>query len=115
MSEDKPSIAELRRRLQFLDEGLEQHLQTRRLWIVTKPLNLFRQVWPMRTELVVARNASEARKLVRDKLYEIPGRCTPVELKAVELDMSTSRLLDVHDEEVRALMVMAQEEDRVTG
>jgi hypothetical protein len=100
---DKPSVAELRAHARAIDDGLEHHQQRRRLWLVTKPYKFFCKDWTMPPTLVLARNAVEARKLVRDSYYA-RGREVPADLESAEVSLADSRILDEHDEEVRLMI-----------
>ena len=97
---DDLSVAELRAHARAIDEGLEHHQLRRRLWVVTKPYKMFSKDWIMSPELVLARSAPEARKLVREEFYKM-RRDVPQELDAIEIDTTASRILDARDEEVR--------------
>lgn len=109
MSDDRPSVAEIRAHARAIDEGLEHHQQRRRLWLVSKPYRFLSREPSVRPHLVLARNAVEARMLVRDKFYK-ERRDVPHGLEAVEVDTTASRILDGHDEEIR--IAVAQDEAR---
>ena len=105
---DKPTVAELRAHARAIDEGLEEHQQQRRLWLVTKPFKFLSRDWTMPPTLVLARSGAEARKLVRDSYY-LRKRQVPQELEAAEVNLADSRILTEHDEEVRLMVTQQQE------
>jgi len=110
MSDDRPTVAELRAHARAIDEGLEEYQRSCRVWLVSGPRTMFSGEPLVHPKLVLARNAPEARHLFRTHLHDRKHE-VPRTIVATEIDVTEPRILDGLGEETHEELRRVREDE----